>query len=125
MHNPRSAQLALFEAQSQRDRVLLALANNGGAWLAAVRAFAVAIARRTGTVSIDDVREELEREGFPMPADVGCDSRIFGCVLRHADFEATGQQPTRRAARILRSGLGASYITTYRLAPQRRKGKAA
>ncbi len=112
-----TAQLSFFDAQSQRDRILAALAANAPAWLAAVRAFAKEIAHREGTVTIDEVREALQSSGFPMPHEVGLDTRVFGAVFRCPDFLAVCQRPTRRAARIARSGVGASYVTVYRLTP--------
>ncbi|MDB5094147.1 MAG: hypothetical protein JWO85_2248 [Candidatus Eremiobacteraeota bacterium] len=116
-----NGQLDLFAASSVtrarqcRERVLDAVESANAAYLDTLRDLAVEIARRQGTVSIDDVRDEMPVRNVPLPSEVGIDSRIMGSVFRSAAFVAIGQQPTRRAERIARSGAGASHVTTYRL----------
>lgn len=106
-------QLSMFD---ERNRILDAFQRNHRQYVEAVRAFARDIARRDGVVTIDAVRFELEHRDFPMPAEVGIDSRVFGTLFRCKDFIPVSQQPTSRQERIARAGVGASYITVYRLA---------
>lgn len=111
-----SGQLSFFDAQAERDRILAHFAEHHRQYIEAVRAFARDIARRDGVVCIDAVRYELERREFPLPADVGIDARVFGTLFRCKEFIPVSQRPTQRAERIGRAGIGASYITVYRLA---------
>ncbi len=109
------AAASVTRARQCRERVLDAVEAAHAAYLDTLRDLAVEIARRQGTVSIDDVRDEMPVRNVPLPSEVGIDSRIMGSVFRSAAFVAIGQQPTRRAERIARSGAGASHVTMYRL----------
>lgn len=113
-----SAQLSIFEALSARDRMLEAIAQSPKqqVYLRFVRPIARELARRNGCVAVDDVREELCRRDLPLPAELGIDARVFGTLFRGKEFVAIAQRPTRCAERIARAGVGASYVTVYRLA---------
>ena len=116
--------MAFFSAFTERERILESFASNHPVYLAALRAFAREIALRQGSVTIDDVRDRIDAESFPMPAEVGIDSRILGTLFRSADFVAVGQRLTRRRERIARSGSGASLVCIYKLAPAKRRKKS-
>lgn len=108
-------QLSFLGAVSERDRILQAFQENHKPYIEAVRAFARDIARRVGTVSIDAVREELQRRDFPMPAEVGIDERVFGTLFRCKEFVAIAQRPTTRVEWAARVGRARSNVTVYRL----------
>jgi hypothetical protein len=108
-------QLAFFEAQDERNRIIAALAKNHKAYLDALREFAVAHAAQHGTVTIDDVRDTISRTDFPMPADLEIDERVFGSVFNRNRFRAVDTIPTRRLEFAQRVGLSRSSVTVYRL----------
>lgn len=113
-----SAQLSMFAAVSERDRILAAMAANHRVYLESLRAFAREIALRHGEVCIDDVRAELGRRGYPMPRDIGADERLFGVVFRCKDFCAVGMRTTSRAAWAARIGRSRDCVMVYRLCEQ-------
>lgn len=108
-------QLSLHGAWTERDRIIDALRQNHSAYLTTLRSFARVIALQRGIVTIDDVREEIARQDFFMPADIGADERVLGAVFTRREFEAIGQQPTRRSEWAARVGRARSNITVYRL----------
>lgn len=110
-----SVQLAMFEALSERDRILQAFAQNHPAYLAGLRAYARDIARRTGEVTIDEVRAAIERDGYPMPQDIGCDARVFGTLFKTSEFRAIGMRRTTRSAWAARVGRSRDAVTVYAL----------
>ncbi|MDB5094539.1 MAG: hypothetical protein JWO85_2640 [Candidatus Eremiobacteraeota bacterium] len=109
------AAASVTRARQGRERALDAVEAANAAYLDTLRGLATEIARREGTVSIDDLRDEMPVRNVPLPSEVGIDNRVLGAVFRSAAFVAIGQQPTRRAERLARSGAGASHVTTYRL----------
>lgn len=110
-----SVQLAFFSGLGERDRILSAMRENHSVYLNAIRSFARVIALKRGTVTIDDVREEIERQNFPMPSEIGADERVFGAVFSRSEFLPVGQCPTRRAEHAKRVGIARSNITVYKL----------
>lgn len=110
-----SAQLSMFDAVTERDRILATMAEHHGVYLEALRAFAREIALRKGEVCIDDVREEIARRQFPMPKDIGADERIFGSLFKGKDFRAVGLRRTTREAWAARVGTSRDGVTVYRL----------
>lgn len=113
-----SLQLSLLAAQSERERILAAIAEDPAhkVYLSFVRPIARELAQRNGTVTIDDVRAEMKRRDMPLPAEVGIDERVFGTLFRGKEFIAISQRPTTRRERIARSGVGASLVTVYTVA---------
>ncbi len=109
-------QLSLLSAQSERERILAAIAADPAhkVYLSFVRPVARELAQRNGTVTIDDVRAEMQRRDMPMPAEVGIDERVFGTLFRCKEFIAISQRPTTRRERIARAGVGASFVTVYK-----------
>jgi hypothetical protein len=110
-----SEQLSLIAAVTERDRIIAHLAANHASYLESLREFAVAHALECGRVSIDDVRDTIERTGYPMPHEVGIDERVFGALFTRKRFQAVGTQPTRREAFAARVGMARSQITVYAL----------
>lgn len=112
-----ASQISLFEAKSERDRILDAIAERPEqrVYLGFVRPIAREIAARNGSVCIDDVREELKRRDLPMPHEVGLDARVFGALFRCGDFVAVEQRPTTRTAWAARVGRARCNVTVYRL----------
>jgi hypothetical protein len=107
-------QIPMFYGIGERDRILAAMQENHALYLMTLRSFAREIAYRNGSVTVDDVRALVIEREFPMPNDIGADSRIFGCVLSGCkDFIVTGQRVSTRPERIMRAGVGASYISVY------------
>lgn len=107
--------MALLAAIGERDAILRALSENHRDYLTVLRSFAREHALRHGKVSIDDVRDAIEREGFPMPKDIGADERVFAGVFTRKEFEAIGVRKTRRADFAARVGVSRSMVTVYRL----------
>ncbi|MDE2102368.1 MAG: hypothetical protein KGL39_34295 [Patescibacteria group bacterium] len=118
-----SIQLDFFEAlpdrvddgKAIRARIIAAMSENHHDYLEELRHIARGILAHRGAVTIDDVREEMTRIGFPMPNEIGADNRILGAVFATKEFKAVTQIPTRRKERLARSGPGASYVTVYEL----------
>lgn len=110
-----TAQLGFFDGLSERNRILTAMADKHAIYLNALRSFAREIALRVGSVTIDDVREEMERREFPMPSAIGADDRILGALFTRAEFQALRQIPTRRSEWAKRVGRARSFVTVYRL----------
>lgn len=111
-------QPTLFEAaKSQRDQIMDAMEAEPAhsVYLRFARTVALDLGHRNGFVTIDDVRAELARQDFPMPGEVGLDARVFGVLFRCKNFVAVEQRPTARKERLARAGIGASYITVYRI----------
>lgn len=109
-------QLGLFGAQrTERDRVLIALAEKHVTYLEFCRAIAREIAARVGSVSIDEVRDELHNRDLPMPGEIGADERVFGALFRAKEFRAIGHRTTSRAAWAQRVGINRAQITVYAL----------
>jgi hypothetical protein len=104
-----------FSPRAQRDRILEALQMNHRAYLTTLRSFARIHAMRHRTVTIDDVRAEIVRQDFFMPAELKIDQRVFGTVFHCKDFELIGQIVSTRKDRVARAGTGASHITVYKL----------
>lgn len=108
-----TAQLDIFTALTTRDRILDALAANHAQYLAELREIARYVAQRNGEVTIDDVRSEIVRRGYPMPAEIGADERVFGVVFRCRDFTPIGQRKTSRKEWAARVGVARSAVTVY------------
>jgi hypothetical protein len=89
-------------------------------YLAMMRVYAVEIARKNGTVIIDEVRRRATERGFPLPEDIGVTERIFGQLLYGCkDLEACGCVESTRPERIKRSGRNSSMITVYKIRTER------
>ncbi len=110
-----AVQLAFFDGVAEKNRILAAMRENHGVYLTALRSFARVIAMTNGSVTVDDVRAEMERRDYPMPHEIGADNRILGALFTK-EFRPIGQRVTTRQERIDRAGRGASYITVYTLA---------
>ena len=110
-----AVQLAFFGEITERNRIIAAMRDAHPVYLGTVRSFARLIAMRKGTVTIDDVRADLEARDFPLPSDIGADDRIFGALFTRKEFEAVGQVLTSRQERVARAGRNSSYITQYKL----------
>lgn len=110
-----ATQLAFFHGVGERNRILAAMAENHSVYLTSLRSFARVICLEEGSVTIDRLREVMKERGFPFPDEINADNRILGTVFNTKDFIAVGQRPTKRTERIARSGIGSSFVTTYRL----------
>ena len=110
-----AVQLAFFGGIAEKNRIIEAMREAHPVYLGTVRSFARLIAMRKGTVTIDDVRVDLEARDFPLPSEIGADDRIFGALFTRKEFEPIGQVLTARQARVARAGRNSSYITTYKL----------
>ena len=65
------------------QKILPLFESSSGDWLAIAREVATAIAKKNGSVTIDDVRELC-------PPPSGCDPRVMGAVLTRPFFVNTG-----------------------------------
>ena len=110
-----AVQLAFFGGVTEKNRIIEAMREAHPVYLGTVRSFARLIAMRKGTVTIDDVRADLEARDFPLPKEIGADDRIFGALFTRKEFRAVGQVLTTRQERIDRAGKNSSYITQYKL----------
>lgn len=110
---------SLFDAASERERIMRAMAENpqNKILLTTYRSFAREICYRKGEVCIDDVRALIKERDFPMPGELKLKSgeRIFGHVFQCKEFEAIRKIESTRPERIARAGRGASGIFVYRL----------
>jgi hypothetical protein len=107
--------MALLAAVNERDSILRTLAENHNQYLAGLRAFAREIALKKGEVTVDDVREAIERERYPMPGEIGCDERVLGALFKTRDFRAVGHRQTSRVEWAARVGAARSLVTVYEL----------
>lgn len=112
-----SVQASLFDGLAERNRIIESMRQNHKIYLTALRSFARVHAMQHGEVTIDDVRDAIAREQYPMPAEVGCDERVFGSLFTTKEFAAIGQRPTRREEWAKRVGRARSFVTVYRLKP--------
>lgn len=111
-------QLSLIDdAVAQRERILAHFEQNNPAYLTALRGIAADIATRNGTVTVDDLREQCEYLGFPLPNQIGKDERIFGVTFRDKRFIAVDSRLSVRAEKVARCGVNRSRVTVYRLVP--------
>lgn len=74
---------SFYTGRNLRDDALLTLEEKRVEWINKARAQAVAIARRAGRVTINDVRKEME-----LPEDYH--PNTWGAVLRGSQFKAIG-----------------------------------
>lgn len=109
-------QLSMFEAVSERDRILQSFQDSHPAYLTALRAMARDLVRKHGEVTIDALRAEIESRDFPMPTEIGADMRLFGVVFKTKEFRAIGLRRTTREAWATRVGRSRDGVTVYTLA---------
>lgn len=111
-------QLSLLEGRGERERILAAIAEDPAhkVYLSFIRPIARELAQRHGSVTIDDVRAELQRRDLPLPKEVGIDERVFGALFRCKDFVPVAQRPTTRTDWAQRVGKARSNVTVYRVA---------
>lgn len=111
-----SEQLALAPEYNEFERICAHWQADHPAYLAMLRAHAVAFAREHGEVTIDNLRERMTNYNIPFPAQIGLDTRIFGSVLRGCpELHIVTFRRTSRDEWAKRVGTARNLVAVYRL----------
>lgn len=111
-----TAQLSFGLEAFEFERVCQHWASNHPKYLASLRELGIAIARRLGEVTVDELREEMAKFKIPFPKEIGADERMIASVLRGCrQLQIKGERKTTRVDWAKRVGSTRDKVTVYEL----------